>query len=68
LEVTTTPLPQFDKTLVFYERKDFTIIGSRELKAALKVASLIHHSSGLRQHLPYNLSIMLQENPDETTD
>lgn len=32
LEVTTPPLPQFDKTLAFYEREGFAISGGRKLK------------------------------------
>lgn len=35
LEVTTPPLPQFDKTLAFYEREGFAITGGRKLKAVL---------------------------------
>lgn len=35
LEVTTPPLPQFDKTLAFYEREGFSIAGGRKLKVAL---------------------------------
>ncbi|MHB8481486.1 MAG: GNAT family N-acetyltransferase [Nitrospiria bacterium] len=35
LEVTTPPLPQFDKTLAFYEREGFSITGGRKLKAVL---------------------------------
>ncbi|MVF23698.1 N-acetyltransferase [Methylocaldum sp. BRCS4] len=35
LEVTTPPLPQFDKTLAFYEREGFSITGGRKLKVAL---------------------------------
>ena len=35
LEVTTPPLPQFDKTLAFYEREGFAIAGGRKLKVAL---------------------------------
>jgi len=35
LEVTTPPLPQFDKTLSFYEREGFSITGGRKLKVAL---------------------------------
>lgn len=35
LEVTTPPLPQFDKTLAFYERDGFAITGGRKLKLAL---------------------------------
>lgn len=32
LEVTTPPLPQFDETLIFYEREGFEISGGRKLK------------------------------------
>jgi GNAT superfamily N-acetyltransferase len=35
LEVTTPPLPQFDKTLAFYEREGFAVTGGRKLKLAL---------------------------------
>jgi GNAT superfamily N-acetyltransferase len=35
LEVTSPPLPQFDKTIAFYEREGFAITGGRKLKAAL---------------------------------
>ena len=35
LEVTTPPIPQFDKTLAFYEREGFDITGGRKLKIAL---------------------------------
>lgn len=35
LEVTTPPLPQFDKTLAFYEREGFSITGGRKLKTVL---------------------------------
>lgn len=35
LEVTTPPLPQFDKTLAFYEREGFAIAGGRKLKVLL---------------------------------
>lgn len=35
LEVTTPPLPQFDRTLSFYERNGFTISGGRKLKLIL---------------------------------
>lgn len=35
MEVTTPPLPQFDKTLAFYEREGFAISGGRKLKAVL---------------------------------
>lgn len=35
LEVTTPPLPQFEKTLSFYEREGFSISGGRKLKISL---------------------------------
>lgn len=35
LEVTTPPLPQFDKTLAFYEKEGFSIAGGRKLKKVL---------------------------------
>ncbi|MES2408088.1 MAG: GNAT family N-acetyltransferase [Pseudomonadota bacterium] len=35
LEVTTPQLPQFDRTLAFYEREGFSIAGGRKLKMAL---------------------------------
>jgi len=35
LEVTTPPLPQFDKTLAFYEKEEFAITGGRKLKVCL---------------------------------
>jgi GNAT superfamily N-acetyltransferase len=35
LEVTTPPLPPFDKTLEFYEREGFAVTGGRKLKVAL---------------------------------
>ncbi len=35
LEVTTPPLPQFDRTLAFYEREGFAISGGRKLKVTL---------------------------------
>lgn len=35
LEVTTPPLPQFDRTLNFYQRNGFTISGGRKLKLNL---------------------------------
>lgn len=35
LEVTTPPLPQFDRTLAFYEREGFAISGGRKLKIDL---------------------------------
>ncbi len=35
LEVTTPPLPQFDRTLAFYERQGFSISGGRKMKIEL---------------------------------
>ncbi|MDX8399931.1 MAG: GNAT family N-acetyltransferase [Gallionellaceae bacterium] len=35
LEVTTPPLPHFDRTLAFYEREGFAISGGRKLKVEL---------------------------------
>jgi len=35
LEVTTPPLPQFDRTLEFYEREGFAIAGGRKLRVLL---------------------------------
>jgi GNAT superfamily N-acetyltransferase len=35
LEVTTPPLPQFDRTLAFYEREGFSVSGGRKLKLSL---------------------------------
>lgn len=35
LEVTTPPLPQFDRTLAFYEKEGFAVTGGRKLKVAL---------------------------------
>lgn len=35
LEVTTPPLPQFEKTLEFYEKEGFSITGGRKLKVDL---------------------------------
>ena len=35
LEVTTPPLPQFDRTLAFYEHEGFAISGGRKLKVLL---------------------------------
>lgn len=35
LEVTTPPLPQFERTLAFYERHNFSISGGRKLKTDL---------------------------------
>jgi GNAT superfamily N-acetyltransferase len=39
LEVTTPPLPQFDRTLAFYEREGFFIPGGRKLKVPLRADS-----------------------------
>lgn len=35
LEVTTPPLPQFERTLAFYERAGFSVTGGRKLKLSL---------------------------------
>lgn len=35
LEVTTPPLPEYERTLRFYEREGFVITGGRKLKCAL---------------------------------
>jgi GNAT superfamily N-acetyltransferase len=35
LEVTTPPLPQFDRTLAFYQQRGFSISGGRKLKVDL---------------------------------
>ena len=35
LEVTTPPLPQFDRALAFYEREGFAVTGGRKLKLVL---------------------------------
>lgn len=35
LEVTTPPLPQFERSLAFYQRNGFTISGGRKLKLIL---------------------------------
>jgi len=35
LEVTTPPLPQFDRTLAFYERHDFRLSGGRKMRMNL---------------------------------
>jgi GNAT superfamily N-acetyltransferase len=37
LEVTTPPLPQFDRTLSFYENNNFEISGGRKLKANIEL-------------------------------
>lgn len=36
LEVTTPPLPQFQRTLDFYEKQGFSIAGGRKLKLGLR--------------------------------
>ena len=36
LEVTTPPLPQFERTLAFYQRQGFSISGGRKMKAELR--------------------------------
>jgi GNAT superfamily N-acetyltransferase len=35
LEVTTPPLPQFNRTLAFYERQGFSMSGGRKMKVGL---------------------------------
>ena len=35
LEVTSPPLPQFDRTLTFYQQQGFSISGGRKLKVDL---------------------------------
>lgn len=35
LEVTTPPLPQFDRSLAFYERQGFAVSGGRKMKMEL---------------------------------
>lgn len=35
LEVTTPPLPQFQRTLAFYEREGFAVSGGRKLQVSL---------------------------------
>ena len=37
LEVTTPPLPAFDRALAFYEREGFAVTGGRKLKRGLMV-------------------------------
>ena len=39
LEVTTPPLPQFDKSLEFYEREGFVVAGGRKLRMLLSARS-----------------------------
>lgn len=36
IEVTTPQLPQFDRTLAFYEREGFAVSGGRKLRALLR--------------------------------
>jgi GNAT superfamily N-acetyltransferase len=36
LEVTTPPLPQFDRTLAFYARQGFTVSGGRKMKVDVR--------------------------------
>lgn len=36
LEVTTPPLPQFNRTLAFYEREGFSVSGGRKMKADIR--------------------------------
>ncbi|MEJ2346166.1 MAG: GNAT family N-acetyltransferase [Gammaproteobacteria bacterium] len=36
LEVTTPPLPEFERTLLFYEKEEFGITGGRKLKYSLQ--------------------------------
>lgn len=36
LEVTTPPLPQFERTLVFYERQGFSVSGGRKMKVDVR--------------------------------
>jgi ribosomal protein S18 acetylase RimI-like enzyme len=38
LEVTTPPLPEFERTLAFYRREGFAITGGHKLKVALEAA------------------------------
>jgi len=35
LEVTTPPLPQFERTLAFYERQGFSVSGGRKMKVSV---------------------------------
>lgn len=35
LEVTTPPLPEFDRTLAFYQRNEFEVAGGRKMKVLL---------------------------------
>lgn len=39
LEVTTPPLPEFDRTLSFYEMNNFQISGGRKLKTDISVST-----------------------------
>ncbi|ODT46270.1 MAG: GNAT family N-acetyltransferase [Nitrospira sp. SCN 59-13] len=36
LEVATPPLPQFDRTLAFYERQGFSVSGGRKMKVDIR--------------------------------
>ena len=40
LEVTTPPLPQFDRTLSFYENNSFEIAGGRKLKTDIQLMEI----------------------------
>ncbi|HET7059537.1 MAG TPA: GNAT family N-acetyltransferase [Nitrospiraceae bacterium] len=40
LEVTTPPLPQFERTMAFYQRQGFNISGGRKMRADLGKACL----------------------------
>jgi GNAT superfamily N-acetyltransferase len=40
LEVTTPPLPQFERTLAFYERHGFSVSGGRKMKIDVPSASI----------------------------
>jgi len=40
LEVTTPPLPEFDRTLSFYENNSFEIAGGRKLKTDIKLVGI----------------------------
>jgi GNAT superfamily N-acetyltransferase len=35
LEVTTPPLPEFERTIRFYEEQGFTVTGGKKLKISL---------------------------------
>jgi GNAT superfamily N-acetyltransferase len=36
LELCTPPLPEFDRTLAFYERHDFQPVGGRKMRRAVE--------------------------------